>query len=85
MQSIVTWNQLLSYLFIILTIYYVAVLAVCYRQEVLKLASCFKRFGDRPTEEEAIDDQEPGVRKGIRILSYTTGASPDAGLESYIQ
>ncbi|MGN7785791.1 hypothetical protein ACTJIJ_14790 [Niabella sp. 22666] len=63
MQSIITWNQLLSYLFILLIIYYAAVLAVCYRQEVLRLASRFKRPGDLSAEEEDFDDQETGVSK----------------------
>ncbi len=63
MQSILTWNQLLSYLFILLIIYYAAVLAVCYRQEVLKLASRFNRLNDLPVEEDDFDDQEADVSK----------------------
>lgn len=63
MQSILTWNQLLSYLFILLIIYYAAVLAVCYRQEVLKLASRFKIPGDFPKDQEDADEEEPGLSK----------------------
>lgn len=46
MQSVITWNELFIYTILFLIIYYAAVLAVCYRQEVLKLASRFKKFNE---------------------------------------
>jgi hypothetical protein len=55
MQSLITWNQLGSYTIIFLIFYYAAVLAVCYRQEVLKLASRFKRF-DEDLSNDTIDN-----------------------------
>lgn len=52
MQSLITWNELIIYTILFVIIYYAAVLAVCYRQEVLKLASRFKRLDSRSAEED---------------------------------
>ena len=61
MQSLITWNELFFYIILFLIIYYAAVLAVWYRQEVLKLASRFKKFSDSPMEEEDVDVKESEV------------------------
>lgn len=61
MQSVITWNQLFICLIIFLILYYAAVLAVSYRQEVLKLASRLKKISDSPMEEEDVDVKEAEV------------------------
>jgi len=63
MQSLITWNELFIYTILFLIIYYAAVLAVCYRQEVLRLASRFKIPGDFPEDQEDADEEEPGLSK----------------------
>lgn len=55
MQSLITWSQLFVYLMIFLPIYYAAVLAVCYRREVLKLASRFKKLDDLSIKQAEFD------------------------------
>ncbi len=67
MQSLITWNQLGSYTILFLIFYYAAVLAVCYRQEVLKLASRFKRLSDSPMEEEDVDAKELEVSQMDKV------------------
>ncbi|WP_157097964.1 hypothetical protein [Niabella ginsenosidivorans] len=48
MQSVITWEQLLIYLFIFLIIYYAVVLALFYRHDLVKL-------GNRFTKQELAD------------------------------
>jgi len=55
MQSLITWNELFIYTILFLIIYYAAVLAVCYRQEVLKLASRIKK-SDEDLSNDTIDN-----------------------------
>ncbi|GEM_PF-7071148 len=63
MQSLITWSQLFVYLMIFLPIYYAAVLAVCYRREVLKLASRFYHPEELQLE-EADDNEQKGYVSG---------------------
>jgi hypothetical protein len=61
-MQLMTWQQLLIYLFIFLIIYYAAVLALCYRHDLVRLGSRFIKSGSPDkvyeTEESHLSDEE---------------------------
>jgi len=84
MQSLITWNELFIYTILFLIIYYAAVLAVCYRQEVLKLASRIKK-SDEDLSNDTIDnsslyDQVHDLMQDCKaVLSNITNAPINKG------
>lgn len=57
MQSVISWGQLLSYLFIFLIIYYAAVLALFYRHDLVLLGSRFMKPELRDAERESSGEE----------------------------
>ncbi|WP_157558143.1 hypothetical protein [Niabella aurantiaca] len=57
MQTIMTWGQLLTCLFIFLVCYYAAVLALCYRHDLVTLGSRFMKQELRDAENESSGEE----------------------------
>lgn len=54
MQTLITWPQLITYLFVFLTFYYATVLALFYRHDLIRLAG---RFGKDTANHGRDDDR----------------------------
>lgn len=58
MQSLITWNELLTFLFCFLALYYTTVLALFYRHDLVRLAGRFKSSKPLAVEPKAPADKD---------------------------
>lgn len=66
-MQMITWEQLLIYLFIFLVCYYTAVLALCYRHDLIRLGSRFMRR-QSPDGEYEVEEQISGEENDYEVL-----------------
>lgn len=58
MQTLITWQQLITYLFIFLAFYYATVLALFYRHDLMRLAGRFGKDKANHDKDDDLSDEE---------------------------